>query len=158
MAEEPEAASNRGDDDGDVIEPDESALGKVYKLTRLLVALHDVDVIPANAATAITTAWHNLSAADKVTVRFPSRTVGQQMAGTWMHKAPYKAPAVPGADNSSKTIAGTITRASTSPGCHSSSRPHVRYLWRSTWEQRQRPVSVWTDSGRPCEITATSPE
>ena len=53
MAEEPEAASNRGDDDGDVIEPDESALGKVYKLARLLVALSNVDVIPANAATAI---------------------------------------------------------------------------------------------------------
>ena len=66
MAEEPEAASDRDDDadDGDVIEPDESALGKVYKLARLLVALSNVDVIPASAATAIISAWHHLSAAD----------------------------------------------------------------------------------------------
>ena len=79
MAEAPEAASDRGDDadDGDVIEVDESALGKVYKLARLLVALSHVDVIPANAATAM---------------------------------------------------------------------------------KQQRPVIVWTVSGRPCEITPPSPE
>ena len=120
MAEEPEAASDRSDDadDGDVIQPDESALGKVYQLARLLVALSHVDVISANAATAIITAWHDLSAADKVPIRFPSRTVAQQKAGTWMHKAPYKASAVPGADSSSKAFAGTVARAPTSPGCH----------------------------------------